>query len=334
MSEKQIINAIAHACADEKLRFQIIIQDTTLHVYINRPTQASLDYRTLKQRIYTAIAELSWTKFRRIWLHCRILGEIEPDWQSVLELEAMELNSEEMTSMVEAITTAVDATNSIVSKIEQELEIAESFISDPQTDFEDLPTTGAEDLFDLKEAELAELLEDSISELDFSQYCFIRNRRLLYAVLDPPWSNIARLIATFDQFEPATKRSQLPVLEAYLENFVDPDLAQFEPEVQLWWSIIKDLDSDNRHKLAIWLSRYCLNAEQTISLIQEVFEAQAAIDQAKYASKSIIQSNFSSQPKPNQVVSSISNSASNSSGFFRPLARLVGNFLRIFKPTR
>ena len=110
-NEAQIIQALANASADETLRWQIIIQDHTLHVYINRPTEASLDYPPLKQKIYTAIADLCPRQFQRIWLHCRVLGEIEPDWQSVLEVEECAAAAEEITSMVEAITSAVDATN-------------------------------------------------------------------------------------------------------------------------------------------------------------------------------------------------------------------------------
>ena len=257
MTEAEILNAIADACKDDTLRFQIIIQENSLHVYINRPTQESLDYQQLKQRIYSTIRELSIAEFKQIWLYCRVLGETEPDWQSVLEIETSSCTVEQMTSMVDAITSSVDAANSIVSKIERELKISESFQEDPQIDFEDLPTTAGEEeeLFNLSEAELSELFEDSVQEIDrqldpeFSQeglsgeeiasdlikYCFIRNRRLLYAVLDPPWSNIARLIYIFSRFEPEIQRSQLPVLEAYFEESTFPNLDNFEPKVQQWW---------------------------------------------------------------------------------------------------
>lgn len=323
MSEEQILNAIAEACQDKQLRFQVIIQDTTLHIYINRPTQESLDYQQLKQRIYTAITGLYSAKFTQIWLYCRILGELEPDWQSVLELEISSSATEEMTSMVEAITNAVDTTNSIVARIEQELEIVEPLVADPQTDFDDLPTTGEDELFDLSEAELSELLSDSVQELEFDNYCFIRNRRLLYAVLDPPWLNIARLIETFDRFEISIRRSQLPILEAYLEHSINPDLDDSEPEVKRWWHKINELDSDNRHKLAIWLSRYCLNAEETISIIQKVID-----DQINVVQKS------SELPSESRKLSESINDSRNNSGWFKNLTVSIGNFFNIFKSTK
>ena len=312
-SEEQIINAIADACEDARLRFQIIIQDSTLHVYINRPTKANLDYQQLKHQIYGVITKLSSAKFSKIWLYCRVLGEVEPDWQSVLEIEASNLAADEMVSMVQVITSAVDATNSIVDKIERELEIPESFIADAQIDFEDLPTTGedGEELWDLSESELSELLEDSVQEFnqqsettaDLNKYCFIRNRRLLYAVLDPPWSKVAHLIDTFDQFDQSIKRSQLPILEAYFEESINPDLQNYAPIVQSWWLEIQGLDSDNRHKLAIWLSRYCLDEEQTRSTIQAVLNTQASSGQNKTAPKPKTITNFSS--------SSVSSESSN-----------------------
>ena len=308
MTEEQILNAIADACKDDTLRFQIIIQKSSLHIYINRPTQKDLNYQQLRQKIYSTIIELPTAEFNKICLYCRVLGEIEPDWQSVLEIETSSLPVEQMTSMVEAITSSVNATNSIVAKIEQELEISESFLEDPQIDFEDLPTTAGDDeeLFNLSEAELSEWLEDSVQEIDqqldqasvskevlsqeeiipdLSNYCFIRNRRLLYAVLDAPWLNIAHLIYIFSQFDPAIQRSQLPILEAYFEESTFPDLDSFEPQLQKWWRQMKQLDSDNRHKTAIWLSRYCSNPQETISTIKEVLLTHVTITNEKEMGK-------------------------------------------------
>lgn len=308
MSEEQILNAIADACKDDTLRFQIIIQESSLHIYINRPTQKDLDYQQLKQKIYSTIIELPATEFQKICLYCRVLGEIEPDWQSVLEIESSSLAVEQMTSMVEAITSSVDATNSIVAKIERELEISESFLEDPQLDFEDLPTTAGDDeeLFNLSEAELSEWLEDSVQEIDqqldqasvskevlsekeiipdLGNYCFIRNRRLLYAVLDAPWLNIAHLIYTFSRFDPAIQRSQLPILEAYFEESTFPNLDGFEPQLQKWWRQLKQLDSDHKHKTAIWLSRYCCDPQETISTIKEVLLTHATITNEKEIGK-------------------------------------------------
>ena len=354
-SEKLILNVIANACKDKRLRFQVIIRDSILHIYINRPPQATLDYHQLKHQIYEAIASLSGLKFSKIWLYCRILGQFEPDWQSVLEIEASNLAADAMVSMVQTITTALEATNSIVDRIEQELAIPESFTEDPYVDFEDVPTTASDEqeVWDLSESELSELLEDELLELnqeaeiisDLSNYCFIRNRRLLYAVLDPPWSQIAHLIDTFDQFEESIKRSQLPVLEAYFEESINPDIDNFAPETQAWWTKIQELDSDNRHKLAIWLSRYCSDSEQTISVIQEVITAQAAAPKTnKTELEQPATDNFSAKPNSDvQTSSSLSQQSSHQiedsrnsnfkgeSGWFKNLTTFISKLWRTVK---
>ena len=137
MNKQQIINAIADACQDKSLRFQVIIQDSALHIYINRPTVAQLNYQQLKQKIYTTIVKLYSTELSNIWLYCRVLGEIEPDWQSVLEIDTR------LTTVLDEITNALEAANSIVEKIEHELETSEFFIDD-WNDFEELPTTAGD----------------------------------------------------------------------------------------------------------------------------------------------------------------------------------------------
>ena len=286
MTKEQIINAIADACKDDSLRFQIVMQNNSLYVYVNRPSKIHLDYQQLRQKIYAALAKFPLAEFEQILLYSRPWGEVEPDWQSALEIDADSLASADISSMVEAITSVVDTTNSIVAKIERELDIPESFADDPQIDFEDLPTTaGEEAIFNLSEAELAEILDDSVKEIDreleqtppsleresaeLSDYCFIRNRRLLYAVLDIPWIKIANLVNTFADLPSNIQRSQLPTLETYFESSLPPSLKSVAPAVREWWNEIQQLDSDNKHKLAIWLSRYCLEPDKTMVTIKE-----------------------------------------------------------------
>ena len=262
MSEEQIINAIANACEDDTLCFQVIIDDSTLHIYINRQDFAEPNYQQLKEKIYTAAIDLFPLEFERIWLYCRVLGQIEPDWQSVLEVDAVSLTSDRIAPAIESITTAVKATNSIVEKIERELNTTESFAEDLYWEIDDLPTT-ANDSESQTELEL-------VPTLDLNKYCFIRNKRLLYAVLPAPDNGIARLIDTFDWFDSSIKRSQLPILEIYFERSIAIDVDSFTLEVQTWWAKIEQLDSENKRMLAIWLSRYCLNSEQTLITIKEV----------------------------------------------------------------
>lgn len=264
MSEEQIINAIANACQDDTLCFQVIIDDSTLHIYINRQDFAEPNYQQLKENIYTAAIDLYPLEFERIWLYCRVLGQVEPDWQSVLEVDAVSLSSDKIAPAIESIATAVKATNYIVEKIEKELNTTESFAEESYWAIDDLPTTADDD----GESEIKSNLVDPT--LNLSKYCFIRNQRLLYAVLPAPDSSIARLIETFDSFDSSIKRSQLPILEAYFEKSIVLNVDSFPLKVQTWWKQIEQLDSENRRMLAIWLSRYCLNSQQTLITIKEV----------------------------------------------------------------
>ena len=272
MNESQILNAIANVCEDDTLRFQVIIQDSTLHIYINRPTTAELDYQHLKQRINFAIISLCPAEVEQIWLYSRILGQIEPDWQSVWFVETNKpLSNTDLSSTFETITNAVTTIDSVVDKIEQELDTAESFKDDSVVGLEEIQLPPIPSDRDFKSVKLK--LEADCDSLDLTQYCFIRNQRLLYAVLDAPQANIASSIRTFDRFEQSLKRSQLPILEAYFDRGIAPDLATFALKVRTWWIEITELDSDKRHKLAIWLSRYCLNFQQTMNTIDEVLAA-------------------------------------------------------------
>ena len=299
MNESQILNAIAHVCQDDRLRFQIIIQDSALHIYINRPATAKLDYKHLKQKINFAIVSLYPNRVEKIWLYSRILGKIKPDWQSVWSIKPNNFLSESnISSTFEKISHAVTAIDSVVNKIEQELDTAESFEEDPVIELEELslPATAIDNDF-----ESIELDSTDCDSLDLTQYCFIRNQRLLYAVLDAPQANIASLIRTFDLFERSLKKSQLPILEAYFERSPLLDLAAFSPKVRTWWTEITELDSDERHKLAIWLSRYCLNSQQTMNAIDEVLAANTITDKLEVPQQRL----NSSQLNPNLTSSTL-----------------------------
>lgn len=276
MTEEQILKAIADACEDHTLRFQIIIQDDVLYVYINRPADAKLDYQSLETRICKAIKQAKTLNVREIALYSRVLGEIEPDWQSLPE-ETVRIDSGQLSAMMEAITDAVETTNSIVEKIERELLIPESLATNSVDDFEELPTTADENNSQL-DTEILDSIDRATWKQDLKQYCFIRNQRLLYAVLSSPKEDIARLIDIFHLFGEPIQRSQVHIIERYFEDSTMPNLDDFEPEVQSWWTAIVMLDSDLKRQFAIWLSRYCIHPEQTMRTIEEVLRTNTKED--------------------------------------------------------
>ena len=77
MVEEQIILAIAEKVKDDRLHFQIIIGEGTLHIYINRDTEESLNYDRLTSTIHSAISELEELNLLTMELFSRVLGEVE-----------------------------------------------------------------------------------------------------------------------------------------------------------------------------------------------------------------------------------------------------------------
>ena len=85
MAPELIAQVLNDACQDDKLNFQIVLQESIVHIYINRETDSELDYNQLINHITDSLITLdkSWEGF---WLYSRIMGKIEPDWQTYVEL--------------------------------------------------------------------------------------------------------------------------------------------------------------------------------------------------------------------------------------------------------
>ncbi len=275
MIESQILQAIAKRVEDERLHFQIIVREQELYVYINRDTEDYLDYAELTSTIRTAIAELSDLNLLKMELYSRALGEVEPDWQTSVELTDDNLPQESLESLVEDSDRAVAELESLTDRLEQEiaptpqLEIDSQNLIKSTSEEQNTSQTVASNN---KEAAPEELLVE-----DFSQYCFIRNQGLLSADLVPPQSTIARLVNTFARFETPIKRSQLPKLESYFKHSQTPDLSSLEPKVKTWWTEIIALNANAKRKLAIWLSRYCFNAETAMAKIETTLAAHTEV---------------------------------------------------------
>lgn len=86
MDQELILQALKNACGNKIYRFQIIVQDSQLHIYINRKAESKPDYDFLTDLVTQAIADLKLDALDGMWLYSRKLGEIEPDWQTFVEL--------------------------------------------------------------------------------------------------------------------------------------------------------------------------------------------------------------------------------------------------------
>ncbi|ELS02034.1 hypothetical protein Xen7305DRAFT_00017440 [Xenococcus sp. PCC 7305] len=87
MDPELIAQVLDEACQYDSLNFQIMVQESVLHIYINRELDIELDYDLLVNNITDALITInvSWEGF---WLYSRVMGEIDPDWQTYIELQA------------------------------------------------------------------------------------------------------------------------------------------------------------------------------------------------------------------------------------------------------
>ena len=247
MNEAQILQAIEPCCQDQTLQFQAIIQADLLHFYINRE-QVYYHHDDLVQEIASIIFALD-PELQGIYFYSRILGEVEPDWKLFIAPEVAEVAS----ITPEVLEPDPLEPDQVISEIPESdrLEINKS-ISEPES-----------------------TLEPARPEI--TDYCFIRNQRLLNAELLAPKPEIAQIVNEFDLLPEEIRRSQLSDLKQYFLAADKPDLSQVNPQAQVWWQEVIELDTEQNKKLAIWLSRYCSDREQTIEAVNTVFAAQAEI---------------------------------------------------------
>ncbi len=275
MSEEQILNAITKYCQDDNIVFQIITQNTKLYIYINRETEDNIDYEKLKNNILLAISNLDDLKIKEVYLYSRISGNIEPDWQTIINLEQDNTNKTELEIVAIDSESDLGVSNSFANQYKNEVKISAVNLAHESQALQDCEISS-----DIKDnsKEKKTLAE---TEIDLKSYCFIRNKTLLSSELLAPKFNVAYLIKTFHEFESSVKDKQLPILDNYFQKACNPSTANFNSEVKLWWDKVLELSSEEQRKTAIWLSRYCFNLEETLLTIESVFITQASIEEAE-----------------------------------------------------
>ena len=283
MIEEKILRTIGDRTEDERLHFQAIVQDKTLHIYMNRDTDEYIDHSQLTDTIKTAIAELQELDLLAVELYSRMLGEVEPDWQTSIELVDPEVVAEDLKAIASDVKQEVAETKSLVKQIEQEIEIDASSLeiqpnTNPKAKLTAESAAESEDRETQTEEKTVKAEESRTG--DFGQYCFIRNKGLIKADLVPPQTKIAQLLDVFAKFEVSQQRSQLPLLVEYFKNLQEPDLSDVTPEIQNWWTEAIALDGDPKRKFAIWLSRYCFDPESTMAAIDKALALHVATTKA------------------------------------------------------
>jgi hypothetical protein len=96
--EQSIIKALKGACGNKNLKFQVIVQDDQLHIYVNHQQDHQPNYTLLKENVSAAIASLALDTVNSFWLYSRPLGQVEPNWQVFGELPSQDQDEIEDTN--------------------------------------------------------------------------------------------------------------------------------------------------------------------------------------------------------------------------------------------
>lgn len=324
MNRESIVKALKSSCGNKNFKFQVVIQNDRLHIYVNHKENYQPDYFLLQETVAEAIASLTLTSIAAVWLYTRPLGKVEPDWQTIVELPTtVQENAEDddtigTTQNQERETVKGSTTqnnhndnlslhretvwqNSFPDRIE--LDAAKTGSAEAQyspdnrvNDTGLLQDAGLIHGSPLSEEEMAISISlsepkvrdaESNPEKDLTQYCFVVNKKLLTSDIIAPGKEIIRLVKFFHHLSDRTQQELLPTLEIYFQNKETPHLEQLSIAVQKWFRQIGELNDEDRQMFAIWLSRYCFDRSTTLEEFKTITARNAenaTITKAKYRS--------------------------------------------------
>lgn len=239
MTEVELSELLESDLAAYNLVVQVTEQDEYLLITLNRSADSNLDYTALTEAITARIKTLQLPGIRTLGLCSRVLGEIELDWYTQLEL---------ISPPAEPIPQELQEQASASSEAPQ------SVASSSQP----VDATAVSQEFKL------------------SDYCFTRNKALLTSELLPPPEKIAELVRFFHALPDSLKECILPILEPYFHSSSPVPNEQFDLEVQQWFEQLTQLNGTEARKACIWFSRYCFNPDKTMAEVTAVLEPETA----------------------------------------------------------
>ena len=309
MDRKLIIKALESTCGNRNFQFQVAIEDSNIHIYVNRKADYQPDYLLLEENTAAAIASISLDSIKNIYLYSRVIGETKSDWQTSIDLSTQS-NSEDLSTEInldripteldldhipteldlDHIPTGVDLDSELGSTIAN---IYRAENSSCFADFNEDNTTRDTGLlcetgmihntpFQEENIETfftnsteAETHDSAIGDNSLAQYCFINDKRLLTTNTIFPNRKTMRLVKFFHHLSDSDRFELLPALDNYFQYNQVPKL-QLSEAIQKWLEQIVALNDRDRYTFAIWLSRYCFDSRATL----EKFKAMTAQNDA------------------------------------------------------
>lgn len=282
MDQKLIIKALKSACGNKNFRFQVIIKNSQLHIYINRKLERQPDYSLLTNIISQTIASLSLDSLEGIWLHSRRLGTVQPDWQTFVEIET-EIDLEDIDTIA---NTQNDLDFQDIPEVDSNgntgiPHFTGMFHSNPFQE-EDISTFAKKKTKNVAE----ETNNFQSNQNSLAVYCFVTNKKLLTSKIISPDREIMRLVKFFHHLSDNNKQKILPAVDIYFKLAKTTNIANLSVGVQKWFSQITELNDDQRLQISIWLSRYCYDSSATLAEFKALVEQNVAIAAAKKAKRS------------------------------------------------
>ncbi|MGD1919271.1 MAG: hypothetical protein ACFCAD_10505 [Pleurocapsa sp.] len=292
MDRDSIIKTLKSACGNKNFRFQVIIDKSKLHIYINRKADYTPNYILLTDTITQAISGLHLNSLAGIWLYSRELGEVKPDWQVFVE-SPKETANEEMDTLgngqkdliLEEDTSPQEEIN--FPEFEDYLEV------DSVGDTGLLKKTGMihqkpleEEDISISVAEIKVNASETNTDLNpLAKYCFVTNKKILTGDIIAPDKEVIRLVRFFHHLSETNQQRILPFVEEYFNKGKTSDTQKLPPVITKWLKQIIELNEKNRKAIAIWLSRYCFDSSTTLVELKEMEDKQAELKATRKKAK-------------------------------------------------
>jgi hypothetical protein len=257
MDEAVIIQSLEQACPGLDLYFQIIVQQDTLYIYINRQAEEKLDYKALALNLKRAIVALELPEVQWMMLFSRILGATDPDWQSAA-LSITESDAPDGTLPDDpspAVAASDDELDDVLPDPPSTEKIGEGAEPSPTVSIAASQSVEPDDLNPPEDGQPAD---------DISQYCFIQNKALVTSDVLPPEANITALIEALHQLSDPEKLRILPRLEAFFKTQQLESVAQDSEAIAEFSEKLRSLKGFELRKASIWISRYCHNPQKAL----------------------------------------------------------------------
>lgn len=303
-----VIKALEEIDSNCTFHWQVVKQESILHIYLNREANEELDYTEIVKSVTNVLCNLD-DVWQGYWLYSRIWGEIEPDWHIFVDLSSLQENpvtsiEEIQEELQDSLVIREEAEISLDScdNLEENVNQKDIFSVSSNLDQENAQTnkhileenknyiTGQEENNLLYDTSLSEKIINSTEEeqieslVDLTEYCFIRNSKLLSTELVAPHLKIANLVQSFHNLSIVEQKNTAFLLkELFLSNKVIA-IENYSLEIQNYWEQIKQLNEEEKRKAAIWLSRYCSDRDSTLAQIQAVFDFEVVKQKAELES--------------------------------------------------